>query len=147
MVASLQQCRVAASPRAVACRAKSERLARDRPYAERDDLESAWRAAHHRGEFSGRTRGASKARRPGPCLTDCEALERRHNLGRGTLVVLDAVPESGTPTYVERRAMLEALLPCHAVFGGDAANPVPCGAVVLTPTLRVDSHAEALAFY
>ena len=25
---------------------------------------------------------------------DCEALERRHNLGRGTLVVLDAVPES-----------------------------------------------------
>ena len=31
---------------------------------------------------------------------DCEALERRHNLGRGTLVVLDAVPESGTPTYV-----------------------------------------------
>ena len=26
---------------------------------------------------------------------DCEALERRHNLGRGTLVVLDLVPESG----------------------------------------------------
>ena len=25
---------------------------------------------------------------------DCEALERRHNLGRGTLVVLDFVPET-----------------------------------------------------
>ena len=24
---------------------------------------------------------------------------------------------------------------------------VPCGAVVLTPTLRADSHADALAFY
>ena len=30
---------------------------------------------------------------------DCEALERRHNLGRCTLVVLDVVPESGTPSY------------------------------------------------
>ena len=30
---------------------------------------------------------------------DCEALERRHNLGRGTLVVLDVIPESGTPIY------------------------------------------------
>ena len=32
---------------------------------------------------------------------DCEALERRHNLGRGTLVVLDVVPESGAPNYEE----------------------------------------------
>jgi hypothetical protein len=34
---------------------------------------------------------------------DCEALERRHNLGRGTFVVLDVVPESGMPTYEQRR--------------------------------------------
>jgi hypothetical protein len=27
------------------------------------------------------------------------------------------------------------------------ASMDPCGAVVLTPTIRVDSHAEALAFY
>ena len=33
---------------------------------------------------------------------DCEALERRHNLGRGTLVVLDVIPESGTPIYEQR---------------------------------------------
>jgi len=78
---------------------------------------------------------------------DCEALERRHNLGRGTLVVLDAVPESGAPTYVERRALLESLLPCDAVFCGDVARPVPCGAALLTPARRVDSHADALAFY
>jgi len=67
---------------------------------------------------------------------DCEALERRHNLGRGTLVMLDVVPECGTPTYVQRRAMLESLLPCDAVFGGDTARPVPCGAVVLVPAQR-----------
>ena len=78
---------------------------------------------------------------------DCEALERRHNLGRGTLVVLDVVPESGTPSYEQRRAMLESLLPCDPVFDGDTSRPVPCGAVVLTPTRRADSHADALAFY
>ena len=36
-----------------------------------------------------------------------------HNLGRGTLVVLDVVPESGTPSYEQRRAMLGGL--CHGV--------------------------------
>ena len=78
---------------------------------------------------------------------DCEALERRHNLGRGTLVVLDVIPESGTPSYEQRRALLESLLPCDPIFDGDASRPVPCGAVVLTPARRVDSHADALAFY
>jgi len=78
---------------------------------------------------------------------DCEALERRHNLGRGTLVVLDVVPESGTPNYEQRRAMLEAIIPIDAAFSGDTSRAVPCGAVVLTPTMRVDSHADALAFY
>ena len=78
---------------------------------------------------------------------DCEALERRHNLGRGTLAVLDVIPESGTPIYTARRAMLEALLPCDPVFDGDTTRPVPSGAVVLTPARRIDSHADALAFY
>ena len=78
---------------------------------------------------------------------DCEALERRHNLGRGTLVVLDVVPESGTPNYERRRAMLETIMPTDAVFSGDTSRPVSSGAVVLTPTLRVDSHAKALTFY
>jgi hypothetical protein len=39
---------------------------------------------------------------------DCEARERRHNLGRGTLVVLDAVSESCT-LYIVRRALLQSL--------------------------------------
>jgi hypothetical protein len=61
---------------------------------------------------------------------DCEALERRHNLGRGTLVLLDLVPESGAPTYEQRRVILESLLPCDPVFDGDRSRQVPrcCGA-------------------
>ena len=78
---------------------------------------------------------------------DCEALERRHNLGRGTLVVLDVIPETGAPSYEQRRVMLETLLPKDAVLSGDASLQVPCGAVVLAPTIRAESHADALAFY
>ena len=78
---------------------------------------------------------------------DCEALERRHNLGRGTLVVLDVIPESDTPIYTARRAMLESLLPSHPVFDGNTSRPVPSGTAVLTPTRRADSHADALAYY
>jgi hypothetical protein len=78
---------------------------------------------------------------------DCEALERRHNLGRGTLVVLDVVPESETPSYEKRRAMRESVVATDAVFSGDTSHPVPCGTVVLTPTMRAHSHADALGFY
>ena len=78
---------------------------------------------------------------------DCEALERRHNLGRGTLVVLDFVPEAGMPTYEQRRAKLESLLSSNPVFSGDTKLHVPCGIALLTPNLRVVSHADALAFY
>jgi len=78
---------------------------------------------------------------------DCEALERRHNLGRGTLVVLDVIPESGTRSYEQRRAHLESLLPSDPVLDGDTSRPVPSGAVVLTPTRRAGSHADALALY
>src|SRR5260221_1156330 len=75
------------------------------------------------------------------------ALERWHNVGRGTLVVLDVVPEADTPSYEQRRALLESLLPTNAVFSGDTSRPVPCGAVVLTPPTSADSRADALAFY
>ena len=43
--------------------------------------------------------------------------------------------------------MLEAIIPTDAVFSGDTSRPVPSGAVVLTPTIRADSHADELAFY
>jgi len=78
---------------------------------------------------------------------DCEALERRHNLGRGTLVVLDLVPESGTARYEARRAVLEDVLPSDSVFAGDTTRQVPCASVVLVPTLRADLQVNALAFY
>ena len=78
---------------------------------------------------------------------DCEALERRHHLGRGTLVVLDVAPVAETPTYEQRRAILEAIVPADSVFSGDTSRPVPCGSVVLIPTMRADSHADALVFY
>ena len=70
-----------------------------------------------------------------------------YNLGRGTLVVLDFVPESGAPTYEQRRAVLEPLLQSDPVFSGDTIQPVPSGVAVLTPNHRVASHADALAFY
>jgi hypothetical protein len=57
------------------------------------------------------------------------------------------VLESGSPTYEQRRAMLESLLPTDAVFSGNTSRAVPCGAVVLTTTTRADSHTDALAFY
>ena len=85
--------------------------------------------------------------RRGLVWADCEALERRHNLGRGTLVVLDVIPESGTPIYTARRALLESLLPRDPAFEGDSSRTVPCAAVVLTPTLRANSQADAFAFY
>lgn len=78
---------------------------------------------------------------------DCEALERRHNLARGTLVVLDVVPESGTLTYEQRRMVLEALLPCDSAFAGDTSPVVPCDAVVLIPSIRTEKHAAVLEFY
>jgi ATP-dependent DNA ligase len=75
---------------------------------------------------------------------DCEALERRHNYGRGTLIVLDVIPAFAPLPYEARRAMLESLLPVDGSLGGDTSLPVPSGALVLAPTIQGD---EALAFY
>ena len=91
--------------------------------------------------------GLAKLAGRGLVWADCEALERRHNLGRGTLVVLDVVPESGTPSYEQRRAMLESLVATDAVFSGNTSRAVPSDSVVLVPTIRADSDADALAFY
>ena len=43
--------------------------------------------------------------------------------------------------------MLETIIATDAVISGDTSRPVPCSAVVLTPTIRADSHVDALAFY
>ena len=43
--------------------------------------------------------------------------------------------------------MLGTIIPTDTVFSGDTSRAVPCGALVLMPSLRTDSHADALAFY
>ena len=43
--------------------------------------------------------------------------------------------------------MLESLGATDAVFSGDTTRTVPCGTVVLTPTMRAYSDADGLAFY
>ena len=48
---------------------------------------------------------------------------------------------------MQRRALLESLLPCDPVFDGDTSRPVPSGTVVLKPARRAESHADALALY
>lgn len=79
---------------------------------------------------------------------DCEALERRHNLGRGTLIVLDAISADPkfTPTYLERRAFLESLKLPQEQF----SNGIHEGGewhLLLTTSHPVCSQNELLALY
>ena len=52
---------------------------------------------------------------------DCEALERRHKIGRGTLIVLDAPIPGG---YHVRRLMLERHFETLTIFGNPAEDNV-----------------------
>ncbi len=61
---------------------------------------------------------------------DVEALERRHGIGRGTLIVLDVVPEPdyAKTQYWERRNWLRNVLPMASVDGtieNDAVYHIP----------------------
>ena len=81
---------------------------------------------------------------------DCEALERRHNVGRGTLIVLDVVPEPPEPAYadlydlnypyLERRKWLEAVLPI-AECKSSAGRWVHSNTIVLVPNTLNPSEA------
>ena len=50
-----------------------------------------------------------------PYWLDCEALDRRHGLGRGALIILDvllpALPGRDPPDYKERRSLLGDIFP------------------------------------
>jgi hypothetical protein len=54
---------------------------------------------------------------------DCEALERRHSIGRGTLIVLDAVPEQntglGSPVNRQAGCLPHVLNPCPPLIPGN----------------------------
>jgi hypothetical protein len=70
---------------------------------------------------------------------DCEALERRHHLGQGTLILLDYLPvlPHGCPPYLQRRGLLE--LACgfgHIAKYQDLHRPPPTHTVLLTPSYR-----------
>lgn len=79
---------------------------------------------------------------------DCEALERRHDIARGTLIVLDAIPADPTfaPSYQERRAFLESLrIPQERFSSGiHEGEPRP---LLLTTSRAACAHNEVLAFY
>ncbi len=70
---------------------------------------------------------------------DCEALERRHQIGRGSLVVLDCIPESGSPTYEERREFIAGLVETERLSTGEWQS-FPENAVFLPPSVRDDGN-------
>jgi ATP-dependent DNA ligase len=79
---------------------------------------------------------------------DCEALERRHHIARGTLILLDAIPQDAqfTPSYAERRQFLESLrIPLEPFSSGLHAGDEP--PLLLTTSRMVTSQNESLAFY
>jgi len=91
-------------------------MAGARPHADRGHVEPARPAAHER-EFDAAVDQLRSLADSGLVWADCEALERRHQIGRGSLVVLDWIPESGSPTYEERREFLAKLVEIDALKG------------------------------
>ena len=71
---------------------------------------------------------------------DCEALERRHQIGRGSLVVLDWIPESGSPTYEKRREFLCGIVEPERLSTG-AWESLPESASFLPPSIRDDENS------
>jgi len=76
---------------------------------------------------------------------DCEALERRHQIGRGSLVVLDWISESGSPTYEERREFLAGLVETERLSTGEWES-FPENALLLPPSVR-DERTRVPDFY
>lgn len=66
---------------------------------------------------------------------DCEGLERRHGIGRGTLIILDVVTGG---TYDERRTLLQS---CFVLLPHDKQPPE--NGVVLTPSYPM-SEAQSI---
>jgi len=71
---------------------------------------------------------------------DCEALERRHQIGRGSLLVLDWIPESESPTYEERREFLAGLVETECLSTGEWES-FPENGLFLPPSVRDEDNA------
>ena len=96
-------------------------------------------------EFAPALRELRSLVRHGLIWADCEALERRHAIGRGSLIVLDWICETGAPTYEQRRDFLTTFIETERLSLGDWPS-FPENAVLIPPSIRDDGTA-ALAFY
>ncbi len=96
-------------------------------------------------EFGPALRELRGLARHGLVWADCEALERRHAIGRGSLVVLDWICETGAPGYEERRDILTTFIEVERLSIG-VWNSFPENAVLLPPSIRDESDA-VLSFY
>jgi len=74
-------------------------------------------------------------------------LRRDHRLLTDDLLANPVPQVQRMPVAHRRDATLESLLQSNPVFSGDTNHPVPCGLAVLTPNHRIESQADALAFY
>ena len=95
-------------------------------------------------EFDAALRELKKLSERGLVWADCEAMERRHNVGRRSLIVLDWIPDFGSPTYVERRAFIEQLLPLERMSLGEGTMPED--SVLLAPSIA-ETNGQALQLY
>ena len=95
-------------------------------------------------EFDAVLRELQKLAEAGLIWADCEAMERRHNVGRRSLIVLDWIPDAGSPIYEERRVFLESLVPLERMSLGEGTMPED--SVLLTPSIA-DTNGQALQLY
>ena len=95
-------------------------------------------------EFDAALRELQKLSEAGLIWADCEAMERRHNVGRRSLIVLDLIPDSGSPIYEERREFLDSLVPLERRSLGEGTMPED--SALLTPSIA-DTNGQALQFY
>lgn len=97
-----------------------------------------WLSIAH--EFDAALRELQKLAEAGLIWADCEAMERRHNVGRRSLIVLDWIPEDGSPVYEERSVSLKSLLPLEWMSAGEGT--IPADSLLLTPSM---AHADGAA--
>jgi hypothetical protein len=95
-------------------------------------------------EFDAALRELKKLSATGLIWADCEAMERRHNVGRRSLIVLDWIPDSESPNYEDRRKFLESLVPLERMSLGEGTMPED--SVLLAPSIA-DTNGQALQLY
>ena len=95
-------------------------------------------------EFDAARLELKKLSERGLVWADCEAMERRHNVGRRSLIVLDWISDVGSPTYEERRVFLESLLPLERMSLGEGT--IPEDSVMLAPSIA-ETNGQALQLY